>query len=1118
MPATETQQGELFFILNQRFKGRLVLAMSFLGYFLSYLLDETGFNTGLQSFLVPAVYPAVLFFVFYAISWIQATDNRLHTLVLIASGMVLLHLTGCLLTNQFRIELVVLTLLFVATVDLYLKDFTEAIAFHAMLLSVSGFAFLLRDRMLQQVHGVLAENPGMISVPPAVFWLNLLAVSLLMLLLKAVRRYAKVKPQESEPVSEQNVSPEIPANLPVATFLVEAVGGLISDCNEAAIRLFDGYGKEDFIGKNLHHFQKEPWTDTERKNIQRTLGRKGKVAVSTEFLTLKDRILKAVWTIHSMQQDGIRIYYVTVTEEVVLVQPEVPLPVQRPASGQQEESRTNAILENSDYAIVSVDRNHIIEVVNTTLATHVFNLTGVRVLAGFNLRDLIPAGYEQKYETVFQQALKGRSSVIEEHLDLPAGKSVDIEINVNPMYSATGQVAGVSFFGRNISARKRTELELVHAREQALAEVRAKSAFLATMSHEIRTPLNGVIGMSRLLELTSLTAVQKEYVSSLVLSGEALLSVINDILDYSKMESSKMELEHKPFALKRCIEETFDLLAAKASEKNLALHYTLHRSVPTFIYGDITRLRQVLLNLVSNAIKFTEKGRIEIHVTVAQVLGPAKYRLQVEVKDTGMGIPADRMDRLFRAYSQVSDDTSKKFGGTGLGLAITKNLVELMKGSVFVRSIPGSGSSFFFTMEADKADSNQLILGSSHAAKQLVNAQALIISDNRTEYLFFAEYFTRWGMKTVCTDRSDEMLRLLSGNQAFQVLAIDARMKSAPPEKLARQARALHPEAELSIVLFNADEKETLRFDYTNEVISAVIPAELDRSKILNILLGVFSEESLHGRRESQLQQLDKNFAQTLPLSILVAEDNVISQKLAVAIFDGLGYKIAIAGNGVQAVNQVNENKYDIVFMDVQMPEMDGFEATRMILRNMSPAPVIIAMTAFALEGDREKCLEAGMSDYISKPILVEEIVAKLQKWGRGRGENAGEEPAAAPPEFVVPGSLLDQNVIGRLKELNEKVEKGFFGEVVNMFLTQAPALMNEMIIYCNDKRYDKMGQLAHKLKGSALNIGAKAMAELCREIEIKGRNNDGTDCSQSLEKLRGLFLVTERELLKLIG
>jgi CheY-like chemotaxis protein/HPt (histidine-containing phosphotransfer) domain-containing protein len=370
-------------------------------------------------------------------------------------------------------------------------------------------------------------------------------------------------------------------------------------------------------------------------------------------------------------------------------------------------------------------------------------------------------------------------------------------------------------------------------------------------------------------------------------------------------------------------------------------------------------------------------------------------------------------------------------------------------------------------------------------------------------------------MKTVCTDRAEEMVRLLKGNQSFQVLAIDARMKSAQPEMLAQQARTLRPEAELSIVLFNADEKDKLRFDYTNEVVSAVIPAELDRSKILNILLGVFSEESLHGKRESQLQQLDKNFAGSLPLSILVAEDNVISQKLAVAIFDGLGYRIDIAVNGLQAVNKVKENQYDLLFMDVQMPEMDGFEATRIILRDLRQPPVIIAMTAFALEGDREKCLEAGMSDYISKPILVEEIVEKLQRWGKGEQQETG---TTASVHSVPDANLLDQNVIGRLKELNEKVEQGFFNEVVSMFLNQAPALINEMIIYCNDQRYDKMGQAAHKLKGSALNIGAKAMAELCREIEIKGRNNDGTDCSQTLEKLRALFAETERELMKLIS
>ena len=1107
---------EIILVLNQRLKSRMMLALTCLGYLLAYVIDANGLGRGLQSFLVVPVYPAVLFFAFYAFTWINhPSDKLLHALVLVAASLVIFHLTGCLVMNQFRIELVVLLVAYAAAVNLYLTKFNESLVFNSILLSVTGFAFLLRDRMLQQVYGVIAESPGVVTVPPMISWMNLLVFSLLMLLVKIARRHFSGSPAETNQEVVKDPIPETSlGESPIATFLVDATSGLISDCNETAIRLFDGYGKEDFLGKNLHHFQKEPWSEKERKNIQRTLGRKGTVAIQTEFLTLKDRVLNAVWTIHSLHKGGTKIFYATVAEQMSPVA--APVPAGRPMESAQEENRLNSILENTDYAIVSIDRNHVIQVINSRLANSLFDLTGVRVMAGFNLQELIPAGYEQKYMSVFQKAMNGTSSVVEEHLDLPAGKSADIEININPLYSATGHITGVSFFGRNISARKRTELELVHAREQALAEVRAKSAFLATMSHEIRTPLNGVIGMSKLLENTPLTSKQREYVGSLVLSGEALLSVINDILDYSKMESSKMELEHKPFALKRCVEETFDLLAAKASEKNLDLHYTLHRDVPTFIYGDITRLRQVLLNLVSNAIKFTEKGKIVIHVTVAETIATGKYRLQFEVKDTGIGIPADRIDRLFRAYSQASDETTRKYGGTGLGLAISKNLVELMQGQMSVSSKQGAGSSFYFTIVADKADSSQLIAGSSHAAKQLVNAQALIVSDNKTEYLFFAEYFTRWGMKTVATDRAEEMVRLLKGNQSFQVLAIDARMKSAQAEMLAQQARTLRPEEELSIVLFNADEKEKLRFDYTNEVVSAVIPAELDRSKILNILLGVFSEESLHGKRESQLQQLDKNFSGSLPLSILVAEDNVISQKLAVAIFDGLGYRIDIAVNGLQAVQRVKENRYDLVFMDVQMPEMDGFEATRAILHDLKQPPVIIAMTAFALEGDREKCLEAGMSDYISKPILVEEIVEKLQRWGKGdRHGKAGVTTTAHP---VSDTTLLDQNVIGRLKELNEKVEQGFFNEVVNMFLNQAPALINEMIIYCNDQRYDKMGQAAHKLKGSALNIGAKAMAELCREIEIKGRNDDGTDCGQSLEKLRALFTETEKELNLLTG
>ncbi|HRS40370.1 MAG TPA: ATP-binding protein, partial [Bacteroidia bacterium] len=333
-------------------------------------------------------------------------------------------------------------------------------------------------------------------------------------------------------------------------------------------------------------------------------------------------------------------------------------------------------------------------------------------------------------------AMAGESLTIEKQLVL-TGKGIDVEIIATPVRNEHRLVVSVSYFGRDISARKQAEAELVRAREQAEQATQAKSSFLATMSHEIRTPLNGVIGMGKLLNQTALSPKQQDYVDSILLSGEALLSVINDILDYSKIESAKMELEYKPFALKRCIEETFDLMASKAIEKKLSLRYSVAKGTPSYIYGDLTRLRQVLMKLVSNAIKFTQQGGITIHVSKMREEGK-HVELLFEVQDTGLGIPADRIARLFQSFSQADASTARTYGGTGLGLAICKNLVELMHGSIWVDSVPGQGSNFQFTIRTEAGTATEAVKSGRNGSSRLANAHVLLVSDDRTEADLFA--------------------------------------------------------------------------------------------------------------------------------------------------------------------------------------------------------------------------------------------------------------------------------------------------------------------------------------------------------------------------------------------
>jgi PAS domain S-box-containing protein len=778
-------------------------------------------------------------------------------------------------------------------------------------------------------------------------------------------------------------------------------------------------------------------------------------------------------------------------------------------------NKVNTLIDQADYTIVSVDRHHTITVVNSRFSDLIFTLTGIVVEVGYNLKDILPDYLINVFKVMIERAGRGEPFMAEKHFSLKDLKEIDVEITVSPVTDAAGNTIQVSFFGRDITERKKVEKELVKEKEQAEASTQAKSSFLSTMSHEIRTPLNGVIGMGRLLSDTPLNPKQREYVDSILLSGEALLSVINDVLDYSKIESSKMELEYKPFALKRCVQETFDLLSSKAIEKNLSLQYSISRDVPTYIYGDITRLRQILLNLVSNAIKFTTAGKISISVSLVP---DQDENLQIlfEVRDTGVGIPPDKIDRLFQSFTQADASTAKTYGGTGLGLAICKNLVSLMDGKIWVESTPKKGSSFYFTIRAAKASSSDVPKNIRNGTNQLINARVLLISDDRTESDIFSSYFNRWSMIPIATDDSQKAIGWIRNEEHFDLVAIDSQMIKVKAVEIAGEIRKLKEKAELPIVLFNADRTESILFDYTDAVVSAVIPKNVDRSKMLDILIGVFSiEEHQRSQQNAGLSRMDKKLGEKIPIRILIAEDNKINQKLAQNIFEGLGYKPDIVQNGVEVIEMMKKETYDLIFMDVQMPEMDGLEATRFIMNKMSlpKKPVIVAMTAFALEGDKEKCIEAGMNDYISKPFMIEEIVDKITTWC-GTKNNMIRENKEAEKEKKY--EMIDQSIIQRLKNMALS-DPGFLKEVINMFLAQAPVIIREMEQHCKSNEFEKMGQAAHKLKGSSLNLGARKLAEICRDIEIRSRTNDLRECEQMLASLNMVYEKSVEELKQLI-
>lgn len=551
-----------------------------------------------------------------------------------------------------------------------------------------------------------------------------------------------------------------------------------------------------------------------------------------------------------------------------------------------------------------------------------------------------------------------------------------IEWSSNELSILTALAASI---GGRIS-RRIIENELIDARHTAEYATKTKSEFLATMSHEIRTPMNGVIGMTSLLIQTPLTTDQRDYAETIKISGELLLDLINDILDFSKIESGNMILEENDFDLRMVIEDVLDLMATAAYNKKLGLYFQIDPRIPQKIKGDLTRLRQILVNLAGNAIKFTTHGEVVISVKQIELLDNDAY-LEFSVKDTGIGIPEEKSDMLFKPFSQVDTSTTRKYGGTGLGLAICSKLVALMKGEIWVRSELNHGSELLFTIRTlykpnkEQAD----ILIPDH--KILKGKKILVIDDNPTSCSILCALFKNLEMETLAVDSAKIALTLNDKKRDFDIILFNNNLPDMDGKILASQIKSIKSSAEpILILISHPDLSENGLAKSINFNIRIKKP--LKHSQLVSSI-----EKLLSSTLNSQLQIIkqplkSQKINEKYPLNILVAEDNAINQKLILSLFQMLGYTIQIAANGFEAIETLNRVKIDIIFMDVQMPEMDGFEATQHIVAQWGDKrPLIVAMTANALNSDKEKCLEIGMDDYISKPLTIDQVKTGIEKW-----------------------------------------------------------------------------------------------------------------------------------------
>ncbi|MCA9456072.1 MAG: ammonium transporter [Nitrospiraceae bacterium] len=669
--------------------------------------------------------------------------------------------------------------------------------------------------------------------------------------------------------------------------------------------------------------------------------------------------------------------------------------------------------------------------------------------------------------------------------------------------------------------RKRGEAILIHAKAEAEAATKTKADFLATMSHEIRTPLNGIIGMSDILLGTHLSEDQQNCLLTIKDSGDALLTIINDILDFSKIEAGKLTLETIDFDIRETVDAVVDLLGLKAQEKGIELISLINPEIPTTVQGDPVRLRQILMNLIGNAIKFTAQGEIVIQVVPeGDISGTVLLRFMIT--DTGIGITPEGQGRLFQAFSQEDSSTTRKYGGTGLGLSISKMLAELMGGTIGVHSDLGQGSCFWFTIRLGTQQSHQLL--NKTLPCELEDVRIGLIDDNATTRMLLQKYTSYWGMQSIQAENGEKALAAFrkgaSNGERCHLALIDMNMPGMDGLQLAKAIKTDPQLASMRLILLNPLVNRVENIHGLNQRHFAAFVNKPVRYKQLHqCLLNVMRRSDVApspGTIQRPANEMHKGSGQRL----LLVDDNLVNQQVGARMLTTLGYQVDIAANGREAVEAVTRTAYAGVLMDCQMPEMDGFEATREIRKRERTTPQlpIIAMTATAMVGDREKCLETGMNDFLSKPVKLEDLRCVLEKWlfqasSTRNHEGATESHQPDKQEASLrsgtsapnPSPPLDSATLADLRRLGGDEDPAFFISVIEQFCQDSVTHMNGIKLAIQENKSDSLKKMAHAFKGCSRTIGARPLAEIAFQLEQMGQ-------TQNLEKAQAIFMTLQSE------